>query len=328
MLEVKQQEWISFSIYHDQQDMALIHLLPFILSGKMGSSIIKFMFNRSWERGANLVLMFEINESADLKEFEHEVQGVIDQYIKMNPSPERVIQMPVNDWFLPFPANHIEIKNNCAFDIMETGGLKASLLAKSLLSASSKHVFQFIEEAGEVWGPESAIGAALQFHMALVSAFKLNLEESELFYDYFFASILDKTHGTDVDFHQNLLKGLAENFETQKESMLGFGEYVLSLFQNVEEIEEEWLKCWFTVCFEISGEIEALQRTGEYTVPENFEVNKEIAVNGDVQKKWPVLEYYLRSVNTQLGVNNVYELNLIYSLKQIFKELANVKANN
>lgn len=326
MLEIKKQKWISFSIYYDEQNSLLINALPLILSNR--KEIIKYMFSRSNERGSNLILMFEVKNSIDIDVFTKEIKTVIVGFIKQNPSPDRAVELPVNDWFLPFSANHIEIKKDFVFDIMETGGLSSSLLAKNLLSHSSKHAFQFIQEANGEWGQDSAMGIALQFHLALVSAFKLTRDESGFFYDYFFASMLSKTHAADTDFQQNLLNGLSENYEGQKESMVGFGEYVLTLLHDVQNIEEEWLKEWFLSCGAIAEEMESLQKNGGYVVPENFEINNNIDVDVLIQKKWPVLEYYLRSINTQLGVNDVYELNLIYSLKETFKELVLAKTSN
>ncbi len=324
MTKLTIRNWISFSIYHDHENYVLTNVVRDIPQDLFNKEINQYMFSRAYDRGKNLFLMFELNTGSDEKKVRAVIQDIVKKYLDQNPSEERKIEYPVNDWFLPFPSNHIEYKENFVFDIMETGGLKASLLAKSLLSSSSKHIVDFISNSEE-WNPESAMGVAIQFHLSLGLAFNSNLNELLSFYDYFFDSIIKKTQGSEDNFKQNLISGLSENFDSQKEGLVNYAEYIIEMLKNPDDIEEEWMKQWYYDCKNISDELNLLQKRGEYVVPENFSMDESNSASPEYQRKWPVLEYYLRSINSQLGVTDVYELNLIYSLKEILKELNTVK---
>lgn len=77
----------------------------------------------------------------------------------------------MNDWFLPYPNNHIHINDYFLFDIMETGGLQASTLAEELLSESSSTILDFVEAMEDGWNIDTAIGLGIQLHVVLFLAF-------------------------------------------------------------------------------------------------------------------------------------------------------------
>lgn len=314
-----QEKWISVALYYDNLELLLAEAAAPVAEEIIENGIAsKFIFNRSWDRGKHLLLMFKTTQEQFTSQLKPRIEEVISAYFNAKPAPEKEIELPVNDWFLPFPNNQIQFNENFMIDVMETGGLQASLVAEDLLAESSNTIAEFIKASEGEWTPESGIGIAIQVHLGLVQAFGLSTEEIAAFYTAGFNNMLKITQGGDdnENFQANLIAGLDETFQEQKQSLVGFSDYILSTLNEGEEFEDEWFNNWVTIAKNGSQMITKLQSTGQYVTPESFEIDKTISVAASVQEKWPVMEYYLRAINCQLGITDIYELNLVYSLKE------------
>ena len=313
------EKWVSVALYYDNLELLLAAsaapVAQEIIENKIAS---KFIFNRSWDRGKHLLLMFKTTQEQFIAQLKPQIEASTGAYFAANPAPEKEIELPVNDWFLPFPNNQIQFNENFMIDVMETGGLQASLVAEDLLAESTDTIAEFIKANDGEWTPESGIGIAIQLHLGLVQAFGLSTGEIADFYTAGFNNMLKITQGGDdqEDFQATLIAGLDETFQEQKESLIGFSEYILSSLQHDEEFEDEWLNNWVAIAKAAGETISKLQSTGQYVTPESFEIDTSINVPASVQEKWPVMEYYLRAINCQLGITDIYELNLVYSLKE------------
>lgn len=321
------ESWISISLYHDQLDK-LIHevVVPSrkeVYEKKLSKKLI---FNRSWAGGENIILICEVESVSDATAIRLLIEKRATAFFKQHPAPEKQIELPVNDWFLPFPNNHLHFNDQFLFDIMETGGLQASRLTPALLGHSSDAILDFIESAGEDWNVDSALGIALQFHLVFLLAFDRDIENISHFYHAFFGNMLRVTEGGDNSEHfkQDLVKGLELNFNEQKDALISFINEIISAMQHGdgEECEDEWLNEWSKCCTKFSHQIKQLQLNGEFIPPEQFVKNDEISASEQMQELWTVFEYYLRAINAQLGIENVYEINLVYSLQECTRFLS------
>lgn len=317
--------WISISLYHDQLDK-LIHdvVIPVTREIQKQNLSSRVMFNRSWEGGENIVIICEIQDITSQESIKAIIEKDANAFFKKNPAPEKKIELPINDWFLPFPNNYIHFNDHFLFDIMETGGLQASKLAEDLLCNSSKTILNLIDSANEDWNIDSALGIAMQFHLVLLLAFDKDIENISHFYNAFLDNILAMVEGeTDsMHFKQELIEGLDSNFNDQKEGLLGFTGYIIGAIQENSDFDEEWLNDWSVICTKISAEIKALQSKGEFIATEQFRYNNDITPSLQTQELWNILEYYLRAINCQLGITNAYEINLVYSLRESLRFLS------
>jgi hypothetical protein len=317
--------WISISLYHNDIEK-VIHDVVLPVKDELYDKDLtsKVIFNRSFDRGENAIIMCEINEEKNRDLIKSIIKHKASEFFDNNPAPVKKIELPVNDWFLPFPNNHVHVNDYFLFDIMETGGLQASMLAEELLSESSSTILDFIEVAGEEWNIDTAIGLGIQLHIVLFLAFDKNLDHASLFYESFFNTILNVTQGGDdqATFKKELLDGLQTTFKEQKENLRDYVCYITSTLLDGDEFEDEWLNDWFRLCQSVNNRIKALQTTGEFIAPEAFELNHNIGISEEDQQKWLVIQYYLRSVNSQLGILNAYELNLVYTIKECIALIA------
>lgn len=321
MLTSQKEVWVCAAVYYDNLDALLAEAaIPTANQILQEGVASRFMFNRSWKRGKNVLLLFKTSKDNNQK-LKSMILSGISKYLESYPAPEKEIEMPVNDWFLPFPNNHIDYNDIFIVDIMETGGLQASIVAEELLSASSDMVLTFIREAEEGWNAESAIGTAIQVHLGLMGSFGMNLKEISAFYSLFFNNILQMTQGADdsESFKTSLITGLNENFQEQKEGVVGFIEYFLNCLMEGESFEEEWINSWVKSCRIASEDLIRLQSSNHFMAPESLVIDNSIGVDPLIQEKWPVMEYYLRAINSQMGITDIFELNLIYSIKESVK---------
>lgn len=313
--ELNEEKWIAFNLYYDNLDLLLRDSLSTFFEKLSAEDTVQMVaFNRSWERGKNIVLLIKIINTANEKSIEELVRNEIGAFFKENPADEKPITYPINDWFLPFPNNHIEFNKQHYPDIMEVGGLEAYKAGEGIIPLSSNIILNLIQAYGEEWSPGNAIGPALQLQLVFIATFLDSKEELNAFYNYCFDNILNKIQGgiSQEEVH-GLINGLQETFNSQAEQLVGFAEYIIESVHDNDEFDEEWLNVWLENITEMKSEIISIIDKGEYAIPEGFEMAPDSMYSN--QKLWPVLEYYIRAFNAQMGIQDAYELNLLFSLK-------------
>jgi len=313
--------WVSVYLYYDKLDKLVHDVVAPIRNDAYEQKLTdKFIFNKSWLGGENIILIYEVQNTRDAITIRRIIEDRANAFFRLHPAPEKQIVLPVNDWFMPFPNNHVHFNERFQFDIMETGGLQAAMLAEDLLTTSSNTILDLIEAMGENWNIDSALGIAIQFHLVFVLAFDNDTENISLFYDSFFTNLLKVTESGDSEsFQEQLIDGLEANFNEQQEALLGFISFITAGIQQGEPFEDEWIQNWDNQCRRFSAQLKMLQSKGELVRPEHFKKNEAISVPDHIQELWSIQEYYLRATNSQLGIENAYEINLVYALKRCMK---------
>lgn len=305
-------KWCSIAIYNTQVEEILVEIIiPFI--SKYDSAINCFWFNRSTERGDNLILLFKMKPNAADEYISNQLRGIITQKIKEKPGKRNQSALSTQDWFLPFPENHIEYNNKFLFDIIETGGLKASNIAEKLFQKSSELILKIFSNQ-KYWIPEDEIAKIFQFHLTLSSSF-FTLKELVAFYSKIFESIKARLNIEEQDIKE-LINGLEDNFHDQKAMIVDYINTLLSSLLEGDLFENDILNEWKNSCESSKEELFSLQRNNEFFAPEDFEQERSINIPLNKQELFPIIEYYIRSINSQFGVKNSIELNVIYVLKR------------
>lgn len=307
--------WFSIGCYYDDLEKLFVKKANNVLQTITNQEWCnQFFFSQAKERGEHLLLAFETTKEVFENKIKPLVQKELNQYFENNPAQPKKIEFPINDWFLPLPHNHIHINEKFQFDLMETGGLQASKVAIKLLSESAQ-IFSELAEDEEEWNGGVNLPLGLQFHVILLKTF-LNKENLSTFSNYLFEEVLTQTifDGSRSKEEQNLLKGLTDSFDQQKEGLLQFSEYLLT----TDEYDDEVLTEWSNYIKVASKEMNDIQVSGYYVVPESFELSS--YKNSD-SILFPVLMYYIRAINTQMNVNGIYELNLLFIIKNVMQTL-------
>jgi hypothetical protein len=216
----------------------------------------------------------------------------------------------------------IEYNDYC---ILYLGSGNDTTIAEILLPFTSKIICDLIKDAGEEWSIETAVEKAIPLQIAMAHAFDMNAHDMYEFYSFIIKDTIQ--HFTlDVpdpeDWKVKFVEGLDMNFQTQKEALIGYSEYLINSFNEEEAFEEEWINSWKKTCDLASGLLNIQTQEKEITLPENFAINEKINVSKKIQSKWPRLMEYVRFINGQMGMDLMIELNLIYSLKESLKEIS------
>lgn len=310
--------WHSFSVYHNQIDEILSNIAPTLIQELINNNqISKFIFNRSWDRGENLLILLQYHIDTNEEAIEKRIKKELKQYVTNNPCPEKLIEFPVNDWFLPFPNNHIEYRNNFLFDIMETGGLQAAEVAEDLFISSSSILSKMITEAEGNWGIDTSFVSTIQKNIILTKVFHSEITDMKNFFEYLFELMIKSSNlDKDTESLTNLLQEFEETFQTQKEGLCDFISYIIDAIKSGDEFDEDWINQWVHDTNKAAEKLTIIRNNHKYVTPEAFEMNEALNTPVHIQELWPVIAYYLRFVNYQAGILGIYELNLIYTLKR------------
>lgn len=308
--EHQELSWRSISIYHSEVENILTTVVAPLTIEKLQSDE-KLVFNRSQERGDNLILM--VREQENKFSLTNKLNNSLKSFLADYPSEEKFIKKPVFDWFLPFPVNHIELNNEFLFDIIETGGLQASFLAQDVLSDTSKLLIEKYSSEGKT-DPEDEIGLALQLQLAIAtSVFKQ--KEVPYFFNFISNDLFDNL-SIDEKEKNTILRGLNTNYQSQKEIIDPYINAIQEAFYDEIDFEEEPINQFKTKLKEINGKLIDLIQERRFFAPETFEINTKIPVQKSVQELFPVIEYWCRAINSQMGIKDGLELNLQYILNQ------------
>jgi len=319
--------WVSLSVYYTNVNKLIAGPVSAVCDEIINSELAnQYIFIRNENRGKNLNLLCKVSSIDDMELLKLKLATPLSSYLKQNPSETLPIKFPINDWFLPMPNNSLNFKENFIMDIMEVGGLEASLVSEFLLFNSSRLIIEIYNQLDEI-EIDSLIGLAIQFHICFIFSAGMSFQEAKEFYDYYFEDLMGRVSSDNSNSDENsskdsILIGLKAAFEQQKDGVCVFIDELKTVVSNNEKFDEEYLNSWVQVSKDSTDRIKALQLEGKFVVPEGFEFVKRLSSDLSKQERWPVYEYYLRAVTSQLGVENIYEINLIYLIKEALKTIS------
>ena len=198
-------------------------------------------------------------------------------------------------------------------------------IAEILLPLTSKIISALIKEAGKDWNIETAIEKAIPLHLALVHAFEMPPDEISAFYQLIIEEALDALPLEDVA-HKHIWKtkfteGLDTNYQAQKEALIGYTEYLLSSFENNDVFDEDWINTWVKTCLS-ANVFYKMKADKKQVAAKNFRPNVKNGFAIENQYKWPLLMQFVRFINAQMGMELIFEFNLLYALKECTKQVA------
>ncbi len=322
MKETNTNTWISVSIFYDNLDKLIVEaVLPFSNNLSSKAIVKRHFFDRRRERGEHLMLALELENLQNLKIVKEEIEKIFSPFLNQNPGKVKEFQLPILDWFIPYPNGHVRLNNNFSLDVMETGGVQATKVYENILSISSQLVLDLVQDEG--WNSDSAIAIGFQVHLAFLNSFKTDLGEIKIIYDQLMTDTLQVSIGDNQNTKDELLAGLEENFLAQKDGLVEYISYVLESTKNQEEELDEWLLGFMKNLNEEFKLLTAIQINQDFEPIENFKMNMAFPCSIERQRLWPFIAQCLKTINRQLGIVDVFEFNQIYFLKRSVHELIN-----
>lgn len=299
--------WFSVGCYYDDLEKLLVEKAVNVLETiKNNDWCTQFFFSKGNERGEHLLLVFQTKKTVFDQNIKPYITVEMEKFFNEFPAPEQKITFPINDWFLPLPHNYLHFNNDYQLDLMETGGLQASKIANTLLCDASQIILDSLENQ---WNGNINLGLAIQLQTILIKSFFSNEEDRDVFVTYLFEEVLAKTIFESEEDKNTLFEGLISNYQEQEESLVPFIEFLL----DNDEYDDELLDSWKKSTYIVASILKELQESDYYIIPENFDNSAySERINSAL---FPVLMYYVKAINTQLNVGGIYELNLLYIMK-------------
>ena len=161
----------------------------------------------------------------------------------------------------------------------------------------------------ETWSYTNALGVAIAMHIAFVRAIGYDLKQSQKFFSfvssawlpravYYYYGINEKE--VSKENVNEIVKIFEERFNQQKDQLVSFHEFYWPLFDDGEEIEQDWLKKWFADMKLIAAKL----INSKLTQPVEY-----------------ILESYVHMTNNRLGLHNVDESYLAYLIQRSLNEI-------
>ena len=208
--------WLSSYIYYaGSVDELLIKAVKPFVQMILGKGLAEnYFFIRYWERGSHIRLRFKGETRLIEDVLKPELESYFKDYFKQNPSeriePSGMRDLPEEQQWLPNDSvQFIDYEP----EIERYGGLEGILVSERQFEFSSQSALKVIG-AETVRNYESAIGKAIQMHLALSYAFDMSIDEMICFYSLVVETWLPKIVKHSFKFTEN------ENRE-EKEKTLG-----------------------------------------------------------------------------------------------------------
>ncbi len=204
--------------------------------------------------------------------------------------------------------------------LFNLGSENAHKVSAELLDVTSQIAYHQFVAKGEGWNPETAINLVIGLQITLAHSMGLGRLEAEEFFGQLLEETIDlASQGQEngESFKENLLTGLEESFDMNKDMFIGYYDYLWGCLEDDElDADEPNLIWWRDTCRQAKTDLDALQTQGKFMPPQDFKVNTELQSHPWIQEKWPILGQYVSFINGQFGLDLSNEFFLLYTLKQ------------
>lgn len=291
--------WASFHLFRAEAldrflNNAVAPFVAAVLSERLASS---FFFIRYWDGGQHIRLRLRTSASRRLS---RRTRAHFESYFKAHPSvrqfdPHGTVSFP-NDSVQQLPYEP---------ELARYGGGKGVAVSERQFEASSRAVLGVMAE--REWSYESAVGAALQFHIIFANAVGFDLREAARFFaDASQHFVIPKGW-----LPPNLTGGLAIGqfatlFAGQRERLVALHQDIWSALADGQEFEQEWANRWLRENVDVAKRLRrarGLSATEPWTSVERA-----------------IMMSYVHMTNNRLGLLNRDEAYLGYVLMRGFQE--------
>lgn len=322
--------WLATYLYYSEPIEHLLQfaLKPFVEAALKDGQAQGYFFIRYWDRGPHIRLRFYGDTDQMDTILKPRLEKVFGQYMKENPSQrdEPDHATPADEkWF---PNNSIQYLPYEP-EYFRYGGKEGMPVSEKQFELSSDAVLAILEESGQ-WDYERALGAAIQLHLGFSFALDMSLQEMGYFWSWVFKGWFPRAVYRDPDMSEAALEksknetmaAFEENFDRQKDNIIGFHEQLWEAFRENIEIEQEWLVRWISGMREIGKQLAEKQEKGLLEFRKGwFEMDEKIGIPLSRQQLWIILESYVHMTNNRLGILNRDEGFLGYLIMESVKAM-------
>lgn len=303
----KNKTWLAAHLYYEEPlDIFLTKaVFPYIQKVIQERNPDQFFFIRYFEKGPHIRMRFKLNSDV-CDEVKNDINNFFYNYFSRNPSNRKIKNEDAIalDWFPNDSVQFIDYEP----ETERYGGEEGIVIAENQFQQSTEAVMAAMIE-NESWSYTNALGVAIAMHIAFVKASGYDLNQAKKFFSFVSSAWLPRAvyyyYGINhEDISQDNVKEILEIFEQrfnqQKEQLVSFHEFYWPLFDDEEDIEQEWLKKWYRdIKFTFTKLIGS-----KLTQPIEY-----------------ILESYVHMTNNRLGLHNIDESYLAFLIQRSLQEI-------
>ena len=224
-----------------------------------------------------------------------------------------------NQFFASYQNPEINVISFEEFAWVSHYGL-SKVVVETILPIASKVVYD-LQQSSEDWGIDTAIEKSFVLDLGLLFAFGLNKEEIHHFYNWLFEERMKTIQIPEgqLNFIEQLINEFKVNYEGHKELMFNYVDLLITEFNGSLAFEEEWITLWFEKCKLTFVEIEEKKADYKLIVPNEFVANTNCLIHLENQKLWPIYGHLLEVIHGMMEISFLYELNMLFALKEATK---------
>lgn len=199
-------------------------------------------------------------------------------------------------------------------------------ISKILMPGCSELMVDVMSEEEE-WGYEAGLEKGLALHLILAYSFDLTTQQLAHYFDNRFQAQfklleLDNTDVNSDEWKGRFLKSLQDNFESQKDNLVAYCDYLLSGVIDNDEFEDEWVNNWIACGQKAGQKFKELKNTNQLSATLKPLVSKNIAISEEEKSDWAHIACYSDFIDNQLLLGPDFILILLFTLSKSLNELA------
>jgi len=317
--------WLSVYLYYAEpwENFLTSALNPFVLELESRGWIEQFFFIRYWEYGPHIRLRLKSDSfilEEKVKPFLSEYfTGYMEHHPSLRKDPLWTQQLNEDQRW--------KENNTIAFvpyepEVQRYGGSLGILIAEKQFDASSRAVLSILSES-ESWGYSQALGRAIQLHLGMANALRMDRSETHAFFNYIYANWRPRANAVFTKGQKEIgdntaitTKAFAESFQKQKAFLVPMVMHIWDALQQKSEFENPWFHRWMTdmnAIYHLLCEARMDKKLIEHD-RENISTNKPFTHY--LQKHFYIFDSYVHMTNNRLGISNHDEGYLGYLIKE------------
>ena len=328
-LNYQQTSWLAAHLYYASpwEQFLVDALAPFVRTVLAQKQATQFFFIRYRERGPHIRLRFK----GSWQILENEVKPALIRYFE-----HYFVRWPSHrtdpDWTGELPSEQQWFNNNSVQfipyepELTRYGGPVGMTIAEKQFEISSRIALKLIEE-NKAWTYERALGAAIQLHLGLVTAFGLNLLEAKQFFNMifnnWFARAYDDSSGLAAQEatyrRQVTLDAFAKSYDKQRPFLVAYHQTLWNACTSDAILEPDWYHEWLCQMKEICHELKVAQAQNQLQLPQFSQKRSDFSI------WWRLLGSYVHMTNNRLGIANRDEAFLGYLIIKSLESVTDQK---
>ncbi len=310
-------KWLAVSLYYGEpwEEFLIKAVKPYTDVVLQTGVAERFYFERNWEKGPNIRLLFKGNPYILAKMLRPNLDEHFQHYFESRPSnvTNPVYPPEYPEEYKWLPNNSIQYSNY--EPVMEhfSGHLEHLILEKQY-QASSRLVLKTIKEKASRWTYYEMISTAIKLHLGFAYAAGMDIYEARQFFNFLIKNWFAASYPNQPEEQAKVELSFMKIFSLQRKDTVPYHGALWELLKNYERMEDQLFVNWIKVNVNTSLEINLGLDTQKLRPKK-----PNATVYNDHPLSWDYYESLIKLTNNRLGIFNKNEGYLLYTMAESLK---------